>query len=311
MTFAMVLRAALIFCSLCALFFPAAGASAQEKVIWVALSAEGGVYRQTATVLEQQLPGVRLQVRHWRDWVAQRSEAPDLMVAVGAEAMQRMADSMAAWPGVPLVALLVPRASVESVLRSNPSLRLTGVYLDQPFERQFQLIKRALPGRARVGVVLGPSSARYLSDLQRAAKSEGLILQIQTAMRKEEVAPALQAAMTDADVFLAVPDSVVFSSHMAQYVLIASYRAGLPLVGYSASLAKAGALASLHATPEQVGLQGAELIRRVLSKRGSVPPLQGPAGCEITVNENVSRVLGLPMDGPGLERTLCDQGGRP
>ena len=292
------------------IFCLAAGSAwSRGRVVWVALSGEGGAYAEIAAELDRRLISDEVLVQPWRNFFAKGAASPDVIVTVGMEALTRMTESAEAWPRASWVALLVPRSGLEQIGQQNIP-RLTGVYLDQPFDRQMQLLRLAMPGRERVGVVLGPTSMRYLKEIHKAVRQAGLVLVPRVVTTRDEVSPALQSVMTDSDVFLAVPDDVVFDRYMAQYVLIASYRRGIPLLGYSAPLVKAGAIAALVSLPAQIGSQGSVLVSRVLSG-AALPEVQAPDDYQVMVNSSVARSLDLPMDQATLDHKLHAGKGRP
>ena len=282
--------------------------SAREPSVWVATSGEGVAYSQTIEALARQLPEAEIKVVPWREIAVRQGGAPAVIVTLGLDALKHITQATESWPRTSIVALLVPRYGLESLPRTG-SPRTTGVYLDQPFSRQMQWLRSALPGRSRVGVVLGPNSQVYAREIRHAAKQAGLEPVIKVVESRDDVAPALQAVLPESDVYFAVPDSVVFGSQMIQYVLIASYRHGVPVVGYSAPMVKAGALAALVASPEQIGRQGAQLTRKVLN--GTWPPFQAPDDYEVKVNASVARALDLDLDEVAQNRKSRGTGGGP
>jgi putative tryptophan/tyrosine transport system substrate-binding protein len=87
-------------------------------------------------------------------------------------------------------------------------------------------------------------------------------------------------------------------------VLLASFRARVPLLAFSPSYVRAGALLALYVTPEQVGQQVASVVRGVLQGK-SLPssPLYAQ-NFSVAVNEHVARSLGLDLDANELGNQL-------
>ncbi len=193
-----------------------------------------------------------------------------------------------------MIALLVPRSGLEQAARGG-SGRVGGIYLDQSFARQMRLLSLVMPESKQVGILLGPSSKTYARELGQVAKKAGLAADIKVVESRDEVAPTLRAMLSEADALLAVPDGLLYGGQMLQYVLLASYRHGVPLIGYSAPLVKAGAIASLVSTPSQLGRQGAALVRRLLDG-GRMPPPLAPDEYDVRVNASVARSLGFAVD---------------
>lgn len=285
--------------------------------IAVLLSGQGGGYTEVVDAIQAEVrksPGHRVVTATVGTAPSEEfaQAAPTLLVAVGtraAEAALRAAD-----PRVPVLCVLLPRASYEALLAATrpaaarpgearaeesraagDARRVSAVFLDQPHARQIELIRQALPGLARVGLVVGPDSAREIERVQAAAERRGLKVVAERVSRDTELFQALQRVMTDSDVFLALPDPRVVTPESAQNLLITSYRLRSPVIGYSAAYVRAGALAAVYSTPAQIGTQAGEIARGVL--RGApLPAPQAPRAFAVAVNRQVARSLGLEID---------------
>jgi ABC-type uncharacterized transport system substrate-binding protein len=220
-------------------------------------------------------------------------ENPDLIVAVGVSAAQELAAQNLS---IPVLAVLIPRQAFEKIARQRDHKLFSAVFLDQPLARQMELIRLALPDRGRVGVVLGPDSLWAQKSLQAAASGAKLGLAVEKISAAEELLPALQRVLADSDVLLAVPEPLVFNKGTVQSLLLTTYRYQEPVIGFSHAYVKAGALASVHTTPEQVGRQAGEVVSRVLVSRPAwLPPPEYPKYFSVSVNYQVARSLGLSI----------------
>jgi len=94
-------------------------------------------------------------------------------------------------------------------------------------------------------------------------------------------------------VLLALPVPIVISSGAVYDLLLTTYHAQKPVVGYSEGLVTAGALLSLYSTPRQQGRQGAEIAARILASESGLPAPQHPTYFTVRVNTSVARSLGL------------------
>lgn len=228
--------------------------------------------------------------------VATLSE-PRLVVAVGV----RAAESLAAMPlRAPQLAVLVPRAWYLKAGRARLSdggrRAASAIFLDQPFERQARLIRQAFPGVRRVGVLLGIEQSGLAGELDEALRAQQLGLVHGTLGREERLIAPLESVLSGADLLLAVPDPWVFNRDTAQSLFLTSYRYRVPVLGYSRSLTRAGALLSLHSSPAQIGRQTAEWVGQALNGAPvRLPPPAYPAYFSISVNEQVARSLGFAL----------------
>jgi putative ABC transport system substrate-binding protein len=288
----------LLFCLL-ALSLPAV---AKERV-WVVLSAEDGVYAETAMVLRNDLErDVTLRFGVPDSLLNTQEAPPALIVTVGTTAYETthkwLSERYAIWGHVPVLATLLPRSAYDArVAELGRSGRaMSAVVLDQPISRQMALIKHALPNWSRVGVLPGPQTRLQLPQLERQASLRELRLVVGAPVDSaEQIYPALKAVFESADVLLALPDALIYNSSSLQNILLASYRARVPVVAFSPAYVKAGALMAVYTTPTQVARHAAGAVRGWLAGRG-LPPVQSPRAFEVVVNTHVAKSLGVQLD---------------
>jgi ABC-type uncharacterized transport system substrate-binding protein len=210
---------------------------------------------------------------------------------------------------------MIPRQSFEKLApaaASGHNPRLSALFIDQPLARQLDLVRRALPGKRQVGVILGPTSAALQNELKLRARERALNLNLAEVTDSAGIYAALQTVVHKSDVLLVVPDPVATNADTVYGLLLSSYRAQIPVVGFSEGLAKAGALVSVFSTARQQGDQGAEIAARVLSGAGALPPPQYPKYFTVRTNPSVARSLGLRMeDEAALAAALAASAAKP
>jgi ABC-type uncharacterized transport system substrate-binding protein len=275
-------------------------ATAAEPVL-VVLSEPGGVYAEVAAVVRRALAGTARVVEALpQDAAVRDPPSASIVVAVGTQACRQAA---AADTAVPLLCTLVPRIAYERIAVSVRGRVATAVLLDQPVARQFALIHAALPGRRDVAVLLGPESAAMAPALKSAAAARALRLAVIDVPEADALPAALQSAFDQADVLLAVPDTGIYNRGTVQHILRSAFENRVALVAFSPSYVRAGALLGVYSTPLQAGAQAARWIARYLEGR-ALPAAQPAGAFEIGVNQNVARVLGIPLDD---ERGLAER----
>lgn len=278
-------------------------AAAAAPQVWVALAEEGGAYAETAAALREELVGAaETRAAVWRNLFAGAPPAPDLIVTVGAAALDGTLDELArrntAWKEVPVLATLLPQAVFDARLAAGPVVRrpLSAVVLDQPLGRMLALIRRALPDHRHVGILPGPQTRPLMRALEREAAGQGLRLVVAPEIGlPEEIYPALKAVLGDADVILALPEPLVYHGGTLQNILLTTYRARTPLVAFSSAYVKAGAVLALYSTPAQVARRAAEMVRD-WQAGGGLPAPQAPREFSVAVNAKVAASLGLSID---------------
>jgi putative ABC transport system substrate-binding protein len=218
---------------------------------------------------------------------------PDLIVTLGTEnAAMVLRDSMTA----PVLCAFLPQSAFEALAPTNAARRASALFLDQPWDRQFQLLRVAVPRFTHVGVVLGPESRRSEAVLRRAAKAAGVTLHIETISEERQLVSALYHVLEDSEILLAVPDAEVFNRNTAQNALLTTYRIGKPMAGYSRAYVNAGALLATYTTPAQAGQQLGESLRTLMtSSPRSLPPPAAAKYFSVEINERVAHSFGLHL----------------
>jgi len=240
----------------CLLLAPAPALAARVAVV---LSDDSAPYQEVYQVIRAYLDGTRHEVSRLD---ADGLTAPSLnearlTVAVGV----RAAEVVAMLPTrPPVLAVLVPRAwylkTGHTRLSDGGRRSASAIYLDQPFERQAQLIRLAFPEARRVGVLSSREQGGLLAELDVALRLQQLSLVHATLAEDERLIPQLENVLSEADFMLAFPDPQVFNRNTAQSILHTSYRtttgAGL------FALADAGGALCRALQPGQIGRQTAE-----------------------------------------------------
>lgn len=276
--------------------------------VWVVVSGSGREYQEAAEVIKTGLGGVDLQVKAQQDLPPSGTDT--IVVALGTAAYQSIADQLAAgkWPKAPVVAAMVPRTVLESGRRRYGSAT-TGVWLDQPLQRQLSLIKLAFGSTTRVGLLIGPESRQWQPALERAAQEQGLSLNAYRVDNEAQLSTELQRLLGENDMLLALPDPMIFNAGTVQNILLATYRQRIPMMGFSPAYVRAGATLGLYSAPSQIGIQVARIVRQYL-QTGTLPAPQGPQDFQVGVNASVSRSLGLRLSEDALRIDLQNREGQ-
>lgn len=276
-----------------------AGLGAQAATVVVVLSDDSAAYQETAEAIEREIGEGHKSVRLMADRLgAALPDLPDvkLVLGVGVKASEQLS-GQGRVSKIPALAVLVPKDWYQKTGRASLAEggRSAGaVVLDQPYSRQVRLIKSALPTVSRVGVVLSQGNAGQLAEIEQAARALRLTVSGTAIDSEASLVESLEKVLSDSDVLLAVPDAVVLNRNTVQSLFITSYRYRDPVVGYSKSLSRAGALVSLYSTPAQIGRQAGEIAQRFLSG-GKLSGMQWPKYFSISANAHVARSLDIDL----------------
>jgi ABC-type uncharacterized transport system substrate-binding protein len=298
------MRWALLACMTCQ-FSPA-----MALLVDVVSSDRGAAFQEASDSLVQELLRnglarkdiVLLSLAEFQELPADAVESR-LIVSLGTEAFRQVTASNSKSA---VLAALLPRISFERVLRESnkkPGTNVAAVYLDQPFGRQLDLLRLALPETRRVGVLWGPESIGQQGLLNAALQARGMQASEGLFSEGRQLIDALRAALAGADTLLAVADNKVYNNGTVANILLTSYRAKTPVLAFSPAYVKAGALLAVHSTATQAGVQVAAMAVQFL-QTGNLPSSQYPADFTITTNDYVARSLGLSLDARALSERL-------
>ncbi len=221
----------------------------------------------------------------------------NLIITLGTRAAKNVAGSSV---NIPTLYTLLP----ESIFNKLPNccpLNRSAIFLNQPLERQIDLIRAALPKHKRLGVIYGPSSRYAEPYIKVLAKKVGLQLESVMVDSRASVGAALRRLLKRIDVLLALPDPEVYSKKTVFNVLLSSYHNGVPVVGFSKGYVKAGALLALYSTPEQIGRHMAEVVQQYFNS-GQLPPPQYPEDFSVLINKSVAHSFKIRLPAENLLR---------
>lgn len=268
-----------------------ASAIADNLRVLIVLSSDAAPYRAFARAFAQNLPNyMRVEVQPQADSYDDARKF-DLIVPVGVKAGQLVAAKSV----TPVLAVMLPKRSYdESLLKLHKNKNISAVYLDQPWERQVDLIRFVLPGANKVGVLYGAAMNFDATGLSNVLAHHGLDFIPQLLKTPDSLFVNLDTLLDSSDVLLAVPDSEIYSSNNIRNILLTAYRHGVPLIGLSQAYVNAGALAAVFSTPEQIAAQ-ASTMALAYAQTHQLPEAQYPSLFTVAVNPEVARTLSVPI----------------
>jgi len=216
---------------------------------------------------------------------------PRLMVSLGHEAsraISRMAGD------TPQLHVLVSRAEHSS--HAGAAGNRFAIYLEQPLSRYFELIRFLMPERTRVGILLSEHTEELRERLQSLAEREGMDLQVVEVKSGKQIGKQLHSLKDRVDVLLALPDPSIYNRGTLATILLTTYRDHIPVVGFSAGMVRAGAIAGIHSSPRNIGIEAADAAFDLL--QGAPASTGYPKTFDVTVNRRVASALHirLPTD---------------
>lgn len=193
--------------------------------------------------------------------------------------------------------ILYTLISKDSYQQLAPQTKHTALFIDQPIQRMLGLIPITLPKTRDISVILGPTSSTQKNAIREQAAQLSLTPHFYRIDSRQQLNAILYEALSDTEVLVSLPDPLVVNRQTAKNIILSAYLRRIPILGYSESLVKAGALMAVYSTPEQLGLQAAQLGAAILGTHSALN--KGPyypSDFSIAINYQVARSLGLEID---------------
>ena len=196
----------------------------------------------------------------------------------------------------PVLSLLIPKQSYQALLDNKTGQSpWSAVFINQPISRQLLLIKYLLGQNKTIGTLLGPYSGQSKPVLINTAKLFGQTLSVQEIDTPDQLIPSLKMLTQDSDVLLALPDPVVFNKNTIRGILLLSYRDNIPLIGFSRSYVRAGAVASLFSEYGQISDQAYNIVNSYLKNGKFSREVYYPDDFSVAINRKVARTLNINL----------------
>jgi hypothetical protein len=211
--------------------------------------------------------------------------ASDVRVTVGRAAFE---EALAAEDARPIVAVYLTSSEFEAAVAGSKPAHVTAVF-SNPDPRDQAALARALLGRSSLAAFDSPTTHHLVQLLVGSAApipADG-----------EQKIDSLLRAADSFDAIIALPDPNLLNRSSINHVVRTLYARRKVLIGYSVTLTKVGALASVYVSPEAIA-QGVVDVLREYAARGR---LAGPAfvrDVDVIVNDRLARSLNIPVPEP-------------
>jgi hypothetical protein len=243
---------------------------------------ESALTRHIADDLRQQLTqslGAARAAR-WR-------RRPMLYVAVGPAALRELATRRCDCAVISAFTSSQVFHAIHASMPAGRAASMSAVYAEPAPADQLRLVSLLYPRPVHVAVILGRDTMFLRPvlvgqvDVQQLAPGEDINRVL------NRIAPT--------EVLLAMPDCEVYNPDSIRNILLSTYRRKQALIGFSADMVKAGALATTYSEVEDIDAQVAEMVA-AFAATGQLPPPQFPRYFHTIVNEGVARSLDLAVD---------------
>lgn len=283
---------ALLFCCIWPGFAHAANQAASRTApLRIVVADEGETTTRIAATLKGRFPEGR---------VLREVPAADLRdrnaiyVTVGPSALSALLNKE---PDGVVIALFTSSQVYRAILEGRPKTRRnasTGIYAEPSPASQLELVSAIFKRRVQVAVLISDNTIYLAPFFAAAAAQFDIDLKVQRLNATDDLTRELNL-VREAPVLLAVPDPMIFTSESIRDILVSTYRRNQAVVGFSAAMVRAGALATTYSSVDDIAEQLVEILDAFLAT-GRLPNPQFPRYWRTTINESVAHSLNIVVD---------------
>ncbi|MES2015308.1 MAG: hypothetical protein V4484_02335 [Pseudomonadota bacterium] len=178
-----------------------------------------------------------------------------------------------------------------AVTAELPGARLasmTAIYAEPAPADQLRLISLLYKRPVRVAAIVSRETG-FLKPLLHGATP----VEIEDYSASDDINYALNR-VGQAQVLLAMPDRTVYSAENFRNILLSTYRHNQAVIGFSADMVRAGALATTYSNIEHINAHVADLANDFV-QTGELQPPQFPRYFRTIINEGVAKSLQVAM----------------
>lgn len=197
--------------------------------------------------------------------------------------------------GYEIISALIPKSNllIKEAIHNRSNQHF--LYLDQPLFNSLALIKALSSRFDNIGVLVDSKDVDSIDSLNNASRELDLNIFIENIASTELVGKALNNLLDKIDIFLATPDTNIHNKSTVSNILLSTYRKRIPMIGFSSAYVKAGALAAVYSSPENIAHQVRDSIIDYFSNRQIPKEQQMSKYYSVLFNTDVARSLGFPI----------------
>lgn len=228
----------------------------------------------------------------------ENSHARDLHITIGPHSL----DAALQQPDqAPILALLITRKEFEQRLQNSSvsELLVTAIFREQPLDRLIALTALTLPSIHHIGIL----QSGEVESFETTTQQDKTI----TWQTTQQFRTALKQVLSDSDALITHHDPLLFNAKSFRSILLSAYRQQKPLICHTASAVRAGCVAGLSTTTEEMIEQTLKWVSQFNQGEKSSMDLfspRYPTQYSVVTNPKVARSLGIHLDHPS---TLTQQ----
>ncbi|MBN1621973.1 MAG: hypothetical protein JW871_05220 [Endomicrobiales bacterium] len=293
-----------IFASLFLITFLASNCFSADKNISIVLSSQKGIYNEVLSGLEGFLKGNGISASYSQQIYSDdrkkdilddiEKNNPDVIIAFGHVAINFVNKNINNIPVIYTMTFL------QDIVEKNPNS--TGVVLDMPAELRIKIIKKVFPSVKNIGSLYSTSSSKEYANILKSCKALNLGFIAKEIISSNEISGAYAEIEPKIDCFMIVFDTKLYNVQTTKYLLLATLKNNIPLVGLSSFYTRAGAVMAYDYDYSDIGIQtGMKVLDILKGKSPSVLELSMPRKLLYFLNTDSAKKMNIEFSADVLK----------
>jgi putative ABC transport system substrate-binding protein len=220
---------------------------------------------------------------------------PDLIISIGSPSTIFIKEN---FPNSPLVFSTVLNPETSGIITESDSNRsMTGASLDIPIDIQFQKFKMVYRSLNSLGVIYTDQTSALIDRAREIAPQLGLELVAIKIESDRDVPRALDSLCRIVDGIWTIADDSIYTPQATKFMILVSLRNKKPIMGFSPSFVKSGALLGLNYDYKDIGRRAGDLALRYFQGESLAEiPVAAPGVIYLHINLKTANQLGIEVD---------------
>ena len=198
---------------------------------------------------------------------------------------------------------------IYTLIPDNKSLRLSipcekttcyKIYINQPVNRYVQLFKNLFPEEKTLVFATTKENSIKSQQLKIASENNNFIFKDIRISKNDNISRILINKLNNNDILLALPNPDIYNANHAKSIILSTYHSNVPIIAYSKSFAKAGALISLYSSIDNITEKTANIVNAIIENGSLKQKEHYPDDFTIEINSAVARSLNINIDSENM-----------
>ena len=218
-----------------------------------------------------------------------KRDPPNLILAVGPEAAFLLKGFK-----TPSLRVFTMVLNPEKIFPQKISF--PGVSMNYPPAILLASLKKAFPGRKKIGIFYSPElNANLVEKFYKEGEKIGLRILPFPIISSAEIRSTLRSPHFFPDIILFIPDQVIIKEKLINYIVEECLFRKIPAVGFNTWFVRSGALMAFYLDYEEVGKQTGELALKLLNNKKIEPWVETPKNLRLILNLKIARKFNFKL----------------